>query len=332
MFESLTAEYRYSKNTRDKNVLDLLLPPFPGQLAHQAIGDVSVAESILHNNATSSFAVVVSSPAAVRFYDSKNMQLKRVITPTSSDSDDVMKFENFIWTENGEFFVASHGTQLTLWPIGKQETPPQDLEEELSRVQSHQIRLGSKIISITTRENVTNETFASFLVSLDNSTIVECAYRSRDVVTEKNADENGAAGGPKESFRILRRLASPGCDPILSVAISGLNVYGLTSTRILSSNIGTSTTINNVVSEGDFENCHLEILLDNYLIAIGKRTSFKIYDPKAGFPHPSRIKLTEPNLTFSICFRNYENLKRKKCAKFQYLTTNRKLSVIIRKV
>ena len=53
LFESLTAEYRYSKNTRDKNVLDLLLPPFPGQLAGQSIGDVAIAESILHNNAFS---------------------------------------------------------------------------------------------------------------------------------------------------------------------------------------------------------------------------------------------------------------------------------------
>ena len=298
LFESLTAEYRYSKNTRDKNVLDLLLPPFPGQLAHQSIGDVSVAELILHNNATSTFGVVVSNPAAVRFYDSKNMQLKRVITP-SSDSDDVMKFENVVWTENGQFFAASHGTQLTLWPIGKQETPPQDLEEELSRSQSHKIRLASKIISIVARENVTNETFASFLVSLENSTVVECAYRSHDNTPDKTTEDNGGLS-PKESFRILRRLSSPGCDPILSVAVSGLNVYGLTSTRILTSNIGTSTTINNVVSEGDFENCHLEILLDNYLIAIGKRTSFKIYDPKAGFPHPSTLKFSPNSTLFNL--------------------------------
>ena len=309
LFESLTAEYRYSKNTRDKNVLDLLLPPFPGQLAGQSIGDVAIAESILHNNASSTFGVVVSNPAAVRFYDSKNMQLKRVITP-SSDSEDVMKFENVVWTENGQFFAASHGTQLTLWPIGKQETPPQDLEEELSRAQSHQIRLGCKIISIVARENVINETFASFLVSLENSTIVECAYRSHDLIADKT-DNDDATGGSKESFRILRRFSSPGCDPILSIAVSGLNVYGLTSTRILSSNIGTSTSINNVVSEGDFENCHLEILLDNYLIAIGKRTSFKIYDPKAGFPHPSKLKFNPYLATFRIV----ENLKRTKCVK-----------------
>ena len=99
LFESFTAEYRYSKNTRDKNVLDLLLPPFPGQLAGHTIGDCACAETILFNNATSTFGVVVSSPAAVRFYDSRNMQLQRVIT-SSNGSEDVIKFENVVWTES----------------------------------------------------------------------------------------------------------------------------------------------------------------------------------------------------------------------------------------